>query len=403
MEEFLKQFSTIPHQFITDFFVIAKEEYSENELVINFEIVYNWLNVRKDHLKEILIVHFEEDYDYILEKKKKEQINSTGLTTYHEIFITPNCFKELCMISNTAKAKEVRKYFIEMEKLIKRYYEIIKENMYKEIGLLKTNQKPKVKVIGGIVYIIKALNINTNAKKLGKSEALKERIAVYNTGNANDNEPEFILPVNDVHAVERCVKASVKQFQYRKRKEIFEMDSDILAKVIEKCDEISQSLQKYYNLKKEETTNKLQRMKTEKNKYYIFFVVLKNDRKIQSKSKNKSKNKSKIKSKIKSKNKEEKSSADKNINKKGGNNTCSSNTKTNNIIIQCKIIYLYEKNKHMYTILKNSISKHDYKIESRVNICHENISQYNNNNFMPYTKEIDHLNRNLLEFQQCHT
>jgi hypothetical protein len=40
------------------------------------------------------------------------------------------------MLSQSKKAKEVRKYFIEMEKLILRYHETIKNEMYKKIGLL---------------------------------------------------------------------------------------------------------------------------------------------------------------------------------------------------------------------------------------------------------------------------
>jgi hypothetical protein len=34
-----------------DFFIIAKEEYSDNELIIDFDIMCKWLNVRKDNLK----------------------------------------------------------------------------------------------------------------------------------------------------------------------------------------------------------------------------------------------------------------------------------------------------------------------------------------------------------------
>ena len=82
------------------------------------------------------------------------------ISTYDKILITPNCMKELCMISQTAKAKKVRKYFIEMEKLIKRYFKNIKEDMYKKIGILETNQKPKINVKGGVSYILKALNTN---------------------------------------------------------------------------------------------------------------------------------------------------------------------------------------------------------------------------------------------------
>ena len=34
MEQFLRQFSTIPHDFISDFFIIAKEQYTDNEIII---------------------------------------------------------------------------------------------------------------------------------------------------------------------------------------------------------------------------------------------------------------------------------------------------------------------------------------------------------------------------------
>lgn len=72
MENFLKQFSSLPKKFITDFFIIAKEEYTENELVIDFDVVCEWLNTRKDHLKKILLKYFEDRFDYSLERKKKE-------------------------------------------------------------------------------------------------------------------------------------------------------------------------------------------------------------------------------------------------------------------------------------------------------------------------------------------
>lgn len=142
MEEFLKKFSTIPHKFITDFFIIAKEEYNDSEPIINLDTIALWLDVRKDNIKEVLIKNFEKDYDYTEEVTSKK--HSTGGYKYHNVILTPNCFKELCMISQTKKAKEVRKYFIHMEILIKRYYQTIKEQMYKEIGILKINQKPEL-------------------------------------------------------------------------------------------------------------------------------------------------------------------------------------------------------------------------------------------------------------------
>ncbi len=272
MEKFLCQFSTLPKKFIKDFFIIAKEEYNDTECVIDFDAMCAWLNVRKDHLKEILVKHFEKDYDYVIESKKKKQQNSTGLTTYNEILITPNCFKELCMISQSAKAKEVRKYFIEMERLIKRYNNDIKETMYRCIGLLEKNQKPKVDVKGGVLYILEAQNTDVTLYKLGKTNDLSNRLRTYNSGNANDVEPIFIIKVDDIDAIEDCVKQACRKFQYRKYKEVYEIDLDVLKEAIEKCEALTNSMTKHYaNYKrKKEFANKIKRMKTNDNGYFAF-------------------------------------------------------------------------------------------------------------------------------------
>ena len=63
MEKFLIQFSSVPNGFIKDFFNIAKEEYDDNETIINFNIVVKWLNVRKDNLKKLLVNNFEDNFD----------------------------------------------------------------------------------------------------------------------------------------------------------------------------------------------------------------------------------------------------------------------------------------------------------------------------------------------------
>ena len=79
------------------------------------------------------------------------------------------------------------------------------------MGILKKNQKSKINIKKGVVYIIKAQNsLTTNVYKLGRSTNLKNRLKNYNSGNANDIEPLFILEVNDIEKVESCVKNLVK-------------------------------------------------------------------------------------------------------------------------------------------------------------------------------------------------
>ena len=176
------------------------------------------------------------------------------------------------MISQTKKAKEVRKYFIELEKLIKRYFETIKEDMLKKIGLLETNLKPKNNIKGGIIYVLRALNSETTLYKLGMSSNLKKRLNNYNIGNANDIEPLFILPVKDIKSVENCIKNACKKFQFRKYKEVYEININVLKEVISDCNEFVNNMAIKLQ---DENNNKLfkktiNRMKKKINKYFIY-------------------------------------------------------------------------------------------------------------------------------------
>ena len=133
------------------------------------------------------------------------------------------------------------------------------------------------------------------------SEEFKTRLGTYNTGNANDIEPLFIIPVNDVISAEKCIKSIIKKFQYRKRKEVYEMDLEVLKELIESCAEISNKMIKYYEENKKETSAKLGRMINNDKKYYLVIVKNKDDKNVKNKSKRKldvgQKNKSKNKSK----------------------------------------------------------------------------------------------------------
>ncbi len=49
-------------------------------------------------------------------------VECTGTSVFarrERILMTPDTFKELCMLSSTAKGREVRGYYIEMEKVLK--------------------------------------------------------------------------------------------------------------------------------------------------------------------------------------------------------------------------------------------------------------------------------------------
>lgn len=83
--------------------------------------------------------------------------------------------------------------------------------------------------------------------KLGKAKILKTRLNAYNSGNANDIEPLFIIEVNDIDNVEDCTKALLKKFKYRKYKEIYQADLDVLKMIIGLYDTLTDAIIQYYD------------------------------------------------------------------------------------------------------------------------------------------------------------
>jgi phage anti-repressor protein len=269
MNDFLKKYSNIPMNFINDFFNIAKEEYNDHDIIIDFNIIVKWLDVRHDNLKRLLINKFEDKYDYIIEKVNKTKEKGGGTFEYI-IKITPDCFKELCMISQTVRAKEVRKYFLTMEKLIRRYNSEIDYQTKKENNLLKNNQKPKINIKGGVIYVLEAQNGSENLYKIGKSTNIKNRLKNYNSGNSNDLDPLFIVKVDDIDKVEDCIKMAIKKYQYREHKEVYEINIEILKNIIFKCDEFTKSLIDTLNGKGPTYNMKKMEENKDNNKYFIY-------------------------------------------------------------------------------------------------------------------------------------
>jgi len=278
MQDFLRKFSTVPNEFIDDFFGIVPEKYDDSDIAIDFDKVVKWLEVRKDNLKRLLVKHFSKDIDYKISTSKKYNVNNHGANYVEIILISPDCFKELCMISLTQKAKEVRLYYLALEKLVKKYHEYIKEKLYKKIGLLEENQKPKVHRKRGIIYFFEALNyirldeVEEHLYKLGETADEDARFSVYNSETGNNIKPLFILEVDDLKKTERCIKNLLEDFQYRKRKEIYQINMDALKLVFDKCDNLVRGFKHYIdnNHPKKVETN-LRKMRHSKNGVIMYF------------------------------------------------------------------------------------------------------------------------------------
>lgn len=220
-------------KFIDDFFGLYNYETSQNDFVININIISKWLKSNKSDIKKTLIRTYIKNVDY----KIKKGISSGGRPE-EIIMITPECFKRLCMTSKTLKAEEVRTYFIEIEKHLDKYKNYIIEGLNNRINKLETNQKPIINTNSGVIYIMKTDENIENVYKIGKTKKFKDRLKTHNSSHVDNIEILFIYETNDINQVENCLKSILKNKQYRKRKEFYEIDLNLLKELINDCNNI---------------------------------------------------------------------------------------------------------------------------------------------------------------------
>ena len=159
LENFLIENSDINKKFITDFFGFQKKTlYSKYDpFVIDLEDIAFWLESRKTTLKETLSLQYSKNIDFIvinnLKQDNMQQTLKQGGHNKKLVLLTSDCFKMLCMRSKTEKADKVRKYYIELEKLINKYKDIIIEQKDNKIKILENDLKKDIYPLGNYSYI----------------------------------------------------------------------------------------------------------------------------------------------------------------------------------------------------------------------------------------------------------
>lgn len=233
LKNYLIKYSIINSKFIEDFFDLYNFQTSQNDFVINLNIIVKWLKTSKGHIKETLTRSYVENIDYTITKNK-----STGGRPSENILITPDCFKRLCMSSKTEKAEEVRTYFIEIEKHLDKYKNYIIDGLNNKVQNLENNQKPIIKNNSGIIYILKTDKTIENLYKIGKTKNFQNRIKSHNNSHIDNVEIKFIYETKNIDRVEKCLINILKDRQYRKRKEFYQIDLDLLKELIDDCENL---------------------------------------------------------------------------------------------------------------------------------------------------------------------
>jgi phage anti-repressor protein len=99
---------------------------STDPFPVDFDRGWQWIGYkRKDTAKDALTANFEKGVDYAISFSSQNRKTSRGGRPKEIISLTVDAFKAFCMMAGTEKGKEVRRYFIECERIAKQAAEVI--------------------------------------------------------------------------------------------------------------------------------------------------------------------------------------------------------------------------------------------------------------------------------------
>ena len=117
-------------------------------------------------------------------------------------------------------------------------------NRKRPISVLENNTKEISQKIKGTVYIIRSIKDINGIYRFGQTEDFNKRLANYNSANSDKMEVMYIYETKDSKKIQDCVIAQIKPLRYKKRKDFYEIDINVLKKIINDCTELTQKYKK---------------------------------------------------------------------------------------------------------------------------------------------------------------
>jgi len=258
---FLKKYSNVPNQFIDDFFSLMDyKEFESNEKIVDLDKVIKWLDINKGMAKKTLTNSYRKNIDYTIKKVIKPK--GKGGQKREIILLTIRCFKKFCQLTRSKHGDDVRNYFIDVEYTLNKYKNYIIEGLSDKIDTIKKGKKPKVNPERAIIYIFKTADTPENSLyKIGRTKDLTKRLQSHQSSLSENIEILFYLETDDAKTVESCIKNFAKKYQYRKYKEVYEVNIDILKLLATKCEK--------FKLDIDEETKLINMKQDSSNKYYV--------------------------------------------------------------------------------------------------------------------------------------
>ena len=147
------------------------------------------------------------------------------------------------MMGETEESNAVREYFIKLR-------EFVRDNQHLISQAIQNKQKLHKYAGFHSIYFFAAKK-NSSIFKLGKSKNIVTRLSNYNTGRIQDIDLDYFALVVDQHIVETCLKDALKNYQKIKNREIYQVDPNLIKRIITRCYKATTSKKDNRNLYRE--------------------------------------------------------------------------------------------------------------------------------------------------------
>jgi hypothetical protein len=200
---------------------------------------------RKKYLN-LLTTNFEIDLDYKILNSGEFKNSYSDVTVaienneYNEhnkvkhLILSPDCFKQSLMLLKTNKSKEIKKYYIELEKVFKlyleyqnKYQELELENKNKELENKELENKKKVEITlrdsfnkRCLVYLIKVIIDDEIIYKFGYTDDIVTRLRTHKSQISEDIELIYCIESKDNKLLEKLLIDYLEQYKFRIKKTI---------------------------------------------------------------------------------------------------------------------------------------------------------------------------------------
>jgi hypothetical protein len=229
----------VSEAFVDEFLALYNLSSKPSDFVVDLGTAAKWLSTRKGNLKKTLVKSYVRDMDYVLERPPRGSTRGRGHSRTELIRLTSDCFKTLCMQARTVKAAEVRAYFLAVEAALFRYRQEIADALAHRVAQLENNQRPAPSIPQGtgVIYVVRASAHRDSVFKIGRTTNLTQRLRSHGSAQADALEVMYVFKTRCIEKVEACMKLMLREHQYRKYKEVYEINLPALKRVISSCDD----------------------------------------------------------------------------------------------------------------------------------------------------------------------